>query len=360
MSFGAEAGRMVQRSHWRWWLLLAVLAGAAAVVWRMAVNTERAPRFERPIVRGAVLRPELEELPVLREVPGKVVSIFEATLASKVSGLVEELRVKEGDRVKGGDTLIVLDSRDLNAQLQQAQAELDNAEDHYRRTQQLFAEQLASRQDLENAERTFKVAQSAKHAIDANLTYTVIKAPFDGAITEKIAEVGELATPGRPLLKMEDDRRLRLEVTVAAADLGALRVGQTVAIALDASGEDTLSGRVSEILPAADPSTHSVTVKADLSWRAGLKSGLFGRMRFPIGSKKILTVPLSAIEQQADLARLYAVNETGIIQARLVKLGTIRGQRVEVLSGLDPGERILARASDGLDGARLQTAPDVP
>jgi len=348
------------RRDWRWLLLLALLAGAAAVLWRLAVRTDHAPHPDRPVVRGAVLTPGLEELPVLREVPGKVVSVFEATLAGKVSGLVEELRVKEGDRVKAGDTLIVLDSRDLVAQQQQAQAELDNAEDHYRRTQQLFAEQLAARQDLENAERTFKVAESAKRAIDASLTYTIIKAPFDGAITDKIAEVGELATPGRPLLKMEDDRRLRLEVTVAAADLGALRVGQTVEVKLDAFGEDALSGRVAEILPAADPATHSVTVKADLAWRPGLKSGLYGRMRFPVGSKKTLTVPLSAVRQQADLARLYAVNDAGIIQARLVTLGTIRGERVEILSGLDPGERILARASDGLDGARLQVEPDAP
>jgi len=344
------------KGRWPWWVLLLVLAGAAAVVWRLANRTEHAIPTERPVVRGVALMPELQAQPVLREVPGKVVSVFEATLASKVTGLVEQLRVKEGDRVKSGETLIVLDNRDLQAQLQQAQADLDNAKDRYQRTQQLFNEQLAARQDLDNAERTLKVAEAAKNAITANLTYTIIKAPFDGAITDKITEVGELATPGRPLLKVEDDRRLRLEVTVAAADLGALRVGQTVSVNLDAFGDEELSGRIAEILPAADPATHTVTVKVDLSWRAGLKSGLFGRMRFPIGSKPRLTVPLSAVERQTDLARLYVVNDAGIVQARLVKLGAVSGERIEILSGLDAGEHILARAADGLDGARFQAA----
>jgi len=344
------------RGRWPRWLLVLVVVVAAAVVWRLTVRTDHAPTMERPIVRGAVLTPVLQAQPELREVPGKVVSVFEATLASKVTGLVDELRVKEGDRVKSGETLIVLDSRDLRAQLQQTQADLDNARDRYQRTQQLFNEQLASRQDMDNAERTLKVAEAAKNAIEANLTYTIIKAPFDGAITDKITEVGELATPGRPLLKMENDRRLRLEVTVAAEDLGALRVGQTVSIMLDAFGGEDVEGLIAEILPAADPATHTVTVKADLAWRAGLKSGLFGRMRFPVGTVNRLTVPLAAVERQADLARLYVVNDAGIVHARLVKLGAVRGERVEILSGLDPGEHILARAADGIDGARLQGA----
>jgi RND family efflux transporter MFP subunit len=344
------------RLHWRWLLLLAVLAVAsAAIIWRFAAKKERAPGLERPVVHVEVMKPEPEEQPILREAPGKTVSVFDATLAGKVAGLVEELRVQEGDRVKSGETLIVLDSRDLRAQLQQIQAELDNAEERYRRMQQLFAEQLAARQDLENAERSFKVAEAAKRSIEANLTYTVIKAPFDGAITAKLAEVGELATPGRPLLKMEDDRHLRLEATVAADDVGALRPGQTVTVRLDAFGEAMISGRIAEILPAADPSTHSVTVKADLTWRDGLKSGLFGRMIFPIGSSKVLTLPLTAIRQQADLARIYVVNDAGVIQARLVKMGKIRQERAEILSGLDAGETVVARAQDGLEGARIQT-----
>lgn len=347
------------RGRWPWWLLLLVLAGAAAVVWQFAGRTEHATPMVRPVVKGAVLTPGLQAQPILREVPGKVVSVFEATLASKVTGLVEKLRVKEGDRVKSGDTLIVLDSRDLRARMQQAQADLDNARDHYHRTQQLFNEQLAARQDMDNAERTLKVAEAAKNAIEANLTYTMIKAPFDGVITDKITEVGELATPGRPLLNMEDDRHLRLEVTVAAADLGALRVGQTVSIMLDAFGGEILEGRIAEILPAADPATHTVTVKADVAWRAGLKSGLFGRMSFPVGTTNRLAVPLTAVERRADLARLYVINDDDIIQARLVKLGAVRGEQIDILSGLDPGERILARAADGLDGARFQVA-DAP
>jgi RND family efflux transporter MFP subunit len=345
--------------QWRW-LLLAVLAVVVVLILRFVGSPEREPRLERPLIQAEVIVPGLEEIPALREVPGKVVATFYATLASKVSGLVESISVNEGDRVGTGSTLIVLDNRDLRAQLQQAQAELDNARDRYQRMQQLFSESLAARQDLENAERSYKVADASRNAIEANLTYTVIKAPFDGVITDKLVEVGELATPGRPLLRMEDDRYMRLEVTVSAADVGALRLGQTVTVRLDAFGAEALPARMAEILPAADPSTHSVTVKADLPRRAGVKSGLFGTMSFPVGSRKALTVPLSAVLQRADLALVYVVNDAGIIQSRFVRLGRIDQDRAEVLSGLDPGETLVAKAREGLDGAQLRRASDAP
>jgi len=349
---------MIKQLHWRWILLLAVLALIALFIFlRIYFKKESETHIERPVIQAQVIIPTLEELSILREVPGNVVSAYEATLASKISGLVEEIRVKEGNRVKAGEVLIILDSRDLKAQLQQAQAEFENATVHYQRMRQLFAQESVARQELDNAERTYKVAEAAKNIIEANLTYTVIKAPFDGVITDKIIEVGEMATPGRPLLRLEDNQHLRLEVTVAATDIGAIRPGEKVEVKLDALGEETLMGHVAKILPAADPSTHTVTVKVDLPWQPGLRSGLFGKMILPVGSRKVLIIPLSAVLQKADLALVYVVNESGIIQARFIRLGKIHQDRVEVLSGLEPGEKILAYAQEGLEGMRIQSVP---
>ncbi len=349
---------MIKQPHWKWILLLAVLAVIALFIFlRVYFKKERETHIERPVIQAEVIIPTLEELPILREVPGNVVSAYEATLASKISGLVEEIRVKEGNLVKAGEVLIILDSRDLKAQLQQAQAEFENATVHYQRMRQLFAQESVARQELDNAERTYKVAEAAKNIIEANLTYTVIKAPFDGVITDKIIEVGETATPGRPLLRLEDNQHLRLEVTVAATDIGAILLGEKVEVRLDALGEESLMGRVAKILPAADPSTHTVSVKVDLPWQPRLRSGLFGKMILPVGSRKVLIIPLSAVLQKADLARVYVVNESGIIQARFIRLGKIHQDRVEVLSGLEPGEKILAHAQEGLEGMRIQSVP---
>ncbi|MER3423851.1 MAG: efflux RND transporter periplasmic adaptor subunit, partial [Nitrospiraceae bacterium] len=130
-----------------------------------------------------------------------------------VQGTVQGLRVREGDSVAKGQTLMVLDSRDLRADLARAEADLENARAHLARMEQLFAKDAVSKQDLDNAKRAFKVAEADKQAILAQLSYTVIRAPFNGVITEKKIEVGELASPGQPLLKMEDPKRLRLEAT---------------------------------------------------------------------------------------------------------------------------------------------------
>ncbi len=166
---------------------------------------EEETRPLRSTVEVRTILPTPVDLPILREVPGVVVSVSQGTLASKVTGLVEEVRVREGDPVKVGQVLILLDNRDLQAQLERAQAEVDTAKAHYERIQRLYDEESVSQQELDNAQRAYKVAEAARKAIEANLAYTLIKAPFDGVITDKMIEEGELATPGRPLLRLEDN-----------------------------------------------------------------------------------------------------------------------------------------------------------
>lgn len=314
----------------------------------------------RSIVDVQTILPASVDLPILREVPGIVASVSQGTLASKVTGLVEEVRVREGDRVKAGQVLILLDNRDFQAQLERAEAEVDHAKAHYERIQRLYDEESVSRQELDDAQRAYKVAEAAMKAIEADLAYTLIKAPFDGVITDKMIEEGELATPGRPLLRLEDNLHLRFEATVAATDVGALRVGDQVTVRLDALADPRLSGRVAKILPSADPSTHSVTVKVDLPYRPGLQSGLFGTMSFPIGARKALTLPASAVSEKEGLSRAYVVNESGVIQSRLVKVGKVQDEKVEILSGLAPGEWVLAQAREGMEGAQLRTPPGGP
>jgi RND family efflux transporter MFP subunit len=340
------------QAKWLW--LLGILAVVLLVaVFLIPKKEVEGPKEKRTVISPTLITLQREEVPMQREATGVVTSASTATLASKVLGLVEEIRVREGEPVKAGEVLILLDRRDLQAQLERAEADLNNAAVQYQRMKKLFADESVARQELDNAERAYKVAEAAKSAIEANLTYATIRAPFDGVIAEKMIEEGELATPGRSLLRLEDSRHLRLEALVAETDIGALHLRGKVTVRLDALGDQTIDARVAQILPSADPTTHSFTVKASLPPQPGLKSGLFGRMTFPIGSRKTVLIPPSAVLERGALSYVYGVNEAGIIESRLVKLGRTYQGRIEVLAGLEPGDRVLERASEGLEGAQI-------
>lgn len=337
--------------RWKWFGLI-VLAGIVVSVVlfdRSGKKVEKAPS-EGNVVDADVIGVQSEEVPILREVTGAVAAAHEATLASRVVGRIEHVRVKEGSVVKKGDLLLTLDSRGLRAQRDRAKAELENATEQLRRVRSLYAKRSAAKQELDNAERSHKVAEAALRAIEADLAYTTVKAPFDGIITNKMIEQGELTSPGRSLLRIEDQGHYRLETSVAETDIPALQIGQQVTVRLDARGDETIPSRIGQILPAADPSTHSFLVKADLAADPRLKSGLFRRMVFPVGRRSTLLVPRSAVWVRGELARVYVVVESGRVQSRLIQLGKTRDDRVEVLSGLASGEQILARASEGGEG----------
>ncbi len=310
-------------------------------------------------INAAVTQVQAARFPITVEVTGRVVAAVQATLSAKVSGTVQELRVREGETVRTGQTLVVLDSRDLRANLARAEAEYDNARIQLARMQRLYQEESVAKQELDNATRAYKVAKAGRQAAVAHLSDTVIKAPFDGVVTGKYIEVGELASLGRPLLKIEDPRRLRLEATVSEGDVKAVAVGDQVPVVVDAVGNQPLTGTVAQVLPAGDPATHTFLVKVDLPPTAGVKSGMFGRMRLETGVSETLAVPVSALIERGQLTGVYVVGEDGIAHLRWVKAGRTSGGSVEILSGLHAGERVVADARLGVDGARVESAASV-
>jgi RND family efflux transporter MFP subunit len=207
---------------------------------------------------------------------------------------------------------------------------------------------------MEDAERSLRVAEASRDAAAALLASVVIRAPFHGVVTERYIEVGDMATPGRPLLKVEDSRDLRLEVTVAGDESGLIQPRQPVEAVIDALGPAPLAGTVAVIVPRAEAATQSVTVKVDLPRVPGLTGGLYGRARFTVGHDAAFTVPRSSVSSIGALDRIYVVGPDAVLRARLVRLGRGYGERVEVRAGLEPGERVLADGGRGVDGARFE------
>jgi membrane fusion protein, multidrug efflux system len=358
----------------------------------------RAAAAPPPPVAVTVVAAAPAEWPGYYEAVGSVRARSTAVLQSKVMGYVREVSVNVGDTVRAGQTLAVIDSRDLDAQWRQAQAalgearaaqpEVDSAiaqakaqlgltEVTFRRLKDLFEKKSISNQEYDEAQARMRVAQAgydmalarrqqllskvrqAEEAVNAAAVmrgYTDIQAPFAGVVIEKRIEPGNLAAPGAPLVTIERAGGYRLEVAVEETRLSGVRVGQTVGVRLDAFPQD-LSGRVSEIVPAIDSAARAFTVKIDLPAVANLRSGLFGRARFAELPRQVLVIPAGAVRQQGQVQSVF-VAEAGQARGRLVSLGTRRGDQVEALSGITAGDKIVCPIPDALaDGARVEVRP---
>jgi len=192
--------------------------------------------------------------------------------------------------------------------------------------------------------------------------YSRIHSPINGIVTSKQAEVGLLAAPGVPLLTVEDNSSYRLEVSVGDSMLPKIRLDTPVLVSIDALGPQEFSSRVAEIVPASDPGSRSSTVKIDLFDGKGrsigqpvLRSGLYGKARFPIGQKQVLKVPQKAVLQSGQLVGVFIVDSSNILRLRLIKTGKQYGGQLEVLSGLNDGDRIVVEGTEKVkEGDRVQ------
>jgi RND family efflux transporter MFP subunit len=301
---------------------------------------------------------EAAELEGTEEVVGTVRAKLRATLEAKVSGQIASLDVSVGDRVTKGDLLAKLSVSEVRAQLVEARAVLEQAEQDLARTRRLFEDDAASQRDLDAAEARFRVARAKVREARSVLDYARIEAPFDGVVTHKLADVGDLATPGRPLLEVEDPSALRLEVAVPEALSRFVGLGATLDVEVDALDAPT-TGTVAEIAPSVDPNSRTLLVKLDLPPAEGLRAGQFGRALVPTGRAEVLRVPEDAVVRRGQLEIAFVVHE-GRAVLRLVKTAKRTGDQLEVVSGLEPGEVIVVEgARDLSDGQRVALPTEV-
>jgi RND family efflux transporter MFP subunit len=213
----------------------------------------------------------------------------------------------------------------------------------------------AARRRAEAAEARVGEAEAEAARAEVQLAYSRITAPGPGLVVEKSVEVGDLAMPGKPLLRIDDPAGYRLEAQLASSDAASVRLGQAVPVSVGSLG--ALPARVGEIVPAADPATRTITVKLDLPPAPGVRGGLYGTARFTVGQAERLVLPLSAVVERGQLTGAYVV-EADRARLRYVTLGPRRGGGVEVLSGLGAGERVVVEGAGRLrDGAPVEVGP---
>ena len=334
------------------------------------------------------------------EAVGTVGARTSSTLSSKIMGAVRAVHVKEGDRVEEGRLLVELDDRQAQSQQRGARAALDEArralasaesgreaaaagaelaKTTYDRYQNLLKEESVSRQEFDEIAARYRQAtaalsqagamaeaardrvQQAEAGLESaatNLKEATIRAPYQGKITAKMVDVGDMASPGTPLLSMEREGVFCVSLVVPEIHIRAVALGDKVNVTIPSMDNLTVQGTVGRIDPDADPQSRSFVVKVALPEGHAFRSGVFARVALPVGESGMLLVPKTALVQRGQLTGFYLLDEENIARFRLLRVGREAGEHVEVISGLRNGDRYLTQPPpDMADGARVEVVP---
>jgi len=299
----------------------------------------RQPAAALPSIAVKVREAKLEPHVAVEEVVGTVRSKQRAIVEAKVSGRVMEYLATPGATVKAGELLARLEVQEIQAKVDQAKAMLDLAQLDLDRQKQLTANNATTRQEYDSANARVNVATAGVSEAETMMGYARITAPFDGVVTRKLAEVGDLAMPGKPLLEIEAPTSLRFEADLPEAIFDRIEMGATMRVTV-ASVAKPLEATISEIAPVSDPASRTFLVKLDLPARDGLRTGQFGRVSVPVGKIELLLVPKDAVIKRGQMEIVFVVKD-GHAALRLVKTGKVLADRVEILSGLEEGESVV-------------------
>lgn len=340
--------------------ITAALLSAATTVAALASTAAAAQAAEA--AGGAVpahVVVQAAKLRASRAFDGVVQAVRQTTMTAQVAGAVVELRVKAGDSVRAGQLLLRLDARAADqtaaagsAQFEAARAAEVEAQQELSRQRQLFEKSYISRSALERAEARYQSARASalaqRAAAGASRTqsaFYLVTAPYDAVVTEVPVELGDMALPGRPLLRLYDPAALRVSTKLPQSAAASLPVSATPRLQLG-SASDEIQPTALQWLPVADPGTHTVELRLDLP--AGshdgaqrILPGSFARVLLPTAGGEGLFVPTAAIVRRAELSAVYVLDDEDGPRLRQVRVGRVSGDSIEVLSGLAEGERVL-------------------
>jgi RND family efflux transporter MFP subunit len=347
------------KSKKRWLGLILLISGSLLFMLWLAdllhfgkIAPGTAPLKAEPL-KGRELVIREEEFPRELSVLAQVMAKSLAQVSSQVPGRVVRLYVEAGSRVKQGDPLAALSAREFKARVRQAQAgaaqaqaQLTQVKADYQRYQRLLKEGAVSPREFEALAARFKAAQAQVAQAQAQVQeaatleeYTVVKAPTDGVVAERRAAVGNWAQPGQPLVILYDPRDLQVEGEVNDEYRSLLAPGLAVRLAVPAAGYEG-EAALAEIFPISESLSRTFKVRTEKLAVPGLIPGMFARLTIPLGKTQGILIPVAAVRRVGQLTMVETVVE-GRPSTRMVQLGRQVGDRVEVLAGLKPGERIV-------------------
>jgi RND family efflux transporter MFP subunit len=319
----------------------------------------------------AVKRPAVDQVTVTKMVPSIVDEIYETTgtvksgrtsmVAGRMMGVVTSLLVQEGDAVRAGQLLLTIDDRDAVQRLKAANMALESARQNrqlaqttWRRYKNLYDEKALSGQEMDQIETQKRVAEAEYERTRAmadeaatQQSFTLVTAPVSGRVTQKRIDVGSMANPGMPLLIIEQSGNYYVEAAVDERLRGQIKKGMVAEVSLEHSGLGE-QGTIRQVLSAIDPLSRTFIIKISLE-NEQTRSGLFARVRIPVGKKEALMVPEKAIVRKGQLTGVYVVDDASVVTYRLIRTGTTSQMGTEIISGLTNGDRVI---TDGIERAK--------
>ncbi len=366
-------------------------------------NDNKEPPVFEGLLEGVVVKPSTVSL--YYEAVGTIRARTKAALSSKIAGQIKEITVEEGSRVQAGDLLLLIDDREVieklkqakaalastgksldgiqaainqaEAQKEQAEANFSMAQASYSRYENLSTEKIISNQEFDTIKTERQMAKSQLDAAREGVSrlesqkeglmmslaraqsevkeaevfksHARLVAPFAGTIVRKLADVGGFATPGVPLLEIEDPDGFRLEVDVREAEFAnQVELGREVPVQIDALGDSLIIGKVVEVSPTADSLSRTFRVKIALPEQAGINSGMYGKALCPREERQTILIPKQALIKRGQLEQVFTVDDNQITHLRLVKTGKTFDGGLEILVGLQGGEIIITNPKPGL------------
>ena len=295
------------------------------------------------------------EVDQLYSVDAVVEAVKQTTVSAQVSGRIVAINFDVGDRVKRGEVIVRIDEREVadayagsQAQIAQAQAALRNAQSIYERTRELFSQKFVSQAALDKALADYKAAQAQLEAAVALgsqaatvKSYATVVAPYSGVVAQRHVELGEMATPGKPLMTGFDPRDLRVSASIPQRELAAAKHSGAARVEFPALAKTVTGGSIT-FLPAADAQTHTTRVRVNLPQSVvGAYPGMFARVHFSTGRAQKLVIPAAAVVRRSELTAVYVVSDGGAVNLRQIRLGEAAGEAgIEVLAGLSPGDKL--------------------
>jgi RND family efflux transporter MFP subunit len=336
-------------------ILAAAGLGLAAGCGRPPVPGAASPTL--PPMPATVTPVRAAELSPLLEVTGTVRPLRRALLAAKAMGTLAEFPVVLGQRVRAGDVLARIAAEELEARLAQARSGLNQLQRDLARERGLLAKGASTADVVRSLEDRLVGAQAQVAEAEVFAGYATLRAPFDGVVARKLAEAGDLASPGLPLLELGSAAEFQIEVALPATLAAPLAVGTALPVTLPASGL-RFSATVAELSSAADAAARSVLARLDVPAGTAVRAGDFVRLEVPAAPVRTLLVPATAVSSFGQMERVFVVTADGRAGLRLVRTGARRGAELEILAGLDAGERIVAAPAPTLrDGQPLEIRP---
>jgi len=308
---------------------------------------------------------------------GQIEASQTAAISTRIMGRINSITVKIGDKVSKGQVLATISDEDIKAKRAQADAMIAEAEAHYAAAQKdynrftnLYKQESATAKELEMVTLQYNAAKSRveaarqmKNEVNAMLGYSTLRAPFDGVVTQRSAEPGNIANPGMPILMIENSGEKQITATVAETDISRLKENQSATILIKSTGK-TFEGRVSQITPSSQFSGAQYIIKITIPpyIQKELVAGMYANVTIPTAVTpantvaNIVLVPLSSIVYKDELTGIFTPGSNNSALLRWVRLGKTYGDKAEILSGLAMDEPFIVSAASRLvNGTPIQT-----